>query len=66
MFDPTQCQHVSPPQLSSIGVANEEPNRRILREMLFTAPDIEKYISGVVRLFNCCARAPHPRRPDPV
>jgi len=35
-------------QFESIGVANEESNRRDLREMLFTSPDIEKYISGVV------------------
>lgn len=38
-------------QFESIGVANEESNRRDLREMLFTSPDIEKYISGVVRSF---------------
>jgi hypothetical protein len=36
-------------QFESIGVANDESNRRDLREMLFTSPDIEKYISGVVR-----------------
>lgn len=35
-------------QLSSIGVPNEEVNRRDLREMLFTSPGIENYISGVV------------------
>lgn len=35
-------------QLDSIGVPNEEVNRRDLREMLFTSPDIEKYISGVI------------------
>lgn len=39
-------------QLSSIGVANEESNRRMLREMLFTAPDVEQYISGVVSMAN--------------
>ena len=37
-------------QLSSIGVENEESARRNLREMLFTSPDVEKYISGVVRV----------------
>ena len=37
------------PQLSSIGLPNEEAYRRDLREMLFTAPDVSKYISGVVR-----------------
>ena len=36
-------------QLASIGVGNEEPARRALREMLFTAPGVESYISGVVR-----------------
>ena len=35
-------------QLASIGVPNEEVYRRDLREMLFTSPDIEKYISGVI------------------
>ena len=35
-------------QLSSIGVPNEEQNRRQLRELLFTAPGIEDHISGVV------------------
>ena len=37
-------------QLASIGVVNEEPARRALREMLFTAPSVESYISGVVRM----------------
>ncbi len=36
-------------QLASIGVVNEEPARRTLREMLFTAQGVENYISGVVR-----------------
>lgn len=35
-------------QLASIGVENEEVNRRDLREMLFTTPDMEKCISGVI------------------
>ena len=35
-------------QLASIGVANGEDQRRALREMLFTAPDIQQHISGVV------------------
>lgn len=39
-------------QLSSIGVANEEPQRRALRQLLFSSPDIEKYISGVV-CYHC-------------
>ena len=37
-------------QLASIGVANEEANRRALREMLFTAEGVQNCISGVVRL----------------
>lgn len=39
-------------QLASIGVENEESARRNLREMLFTSPDVEKYISGVVRVIG--------------
>ncbi|KAI3423957.1 hypothetical protein D9Q98_009791 [Chlorella vulgaris] len=35
-------------RLDSIGVENVEDNRRELRELLFTSPDIEKYISGVI------------------
>ena len=37
-------------QLSSIGVPNEEDNRRALRELLFTAPGVEDHISGVVSI----------------
>ena len=44
--------HLLLPQLDSIGVPNEEANRRELREMLFTSPDIEKYISGVVSFYG--------------
>ena len=40
-------------QLSSIGVENDEGARRNLRELLFTSPDVEKYISGVVREHFC-------------
>ena len=39
-------------QLSSIGVPNEEQNRRTLRELLFTAPGVEDHISGVVSRGN--------------
>ena len=35
-------------RLSSINVPNSEENRRDYREMLFTTPDCEKYISGVI------------------
>ena len=31
-----------------INVENNEENRRAYRELLFTSPDIEKYISGVI------------------
>ena len=40
-------------QLASIGCPNEEANRRELREMLFTSPGIENYISGVVGAARC-------------
>jgi len=35
-------------RLTGIGLPNTEDNRRSLREFLFTAPDIEKHISGVI------------------
>eukprot|EP00232_Nephroselmis_pyriformis_P003622 CAMPEP_0182907008 /NCGR_PEP_ID=MMETSP0034_2-20130328/34168_1 /TAXON_ID=156128 /ORGANISM="Nephroselmis pyriformis, Strain CCMP717" /LENGTH=359 /DNA_ID=CAMNT_0025042839 /DNA_START=31 /DNA_END=1110 /DNA_ORIENTATION=+ len=35
-------------RLSSIGVDNIEENRQALREMLFTTPGIDKYLSGVI------------------
>mmetsp|Transcript_42794 Transcript_42794/g.70637 ORF Transcript_42794/g.70637 Transcript_42794/m.70637 type:complete len:370 (+) Transcript_42794:137-1246(+) len=35
-------------RFKDINVANEEPNRRAYRELLFTTPDIGKYISGVI------------------
>lgn len=35
-------------RLSSIHVPNTEENRRDYREMLFTTPEIENYISGVI------------------
>jgi fructose-bisphosphate aldolase class I len=35
-------------RFSPIGVDNNEENRRAYRELLFTAPDIGKYISGVI------------------
>ena len=35
-------------RFKSIGVANTEENRRAYREMLFTAPGAEKFISGVI------------------
>ncbi len=35
-------------RLDSIGVDSNEKNRRTYREMLFTAPEIEKYISAVI------------------
>ncbi|MSQ25242.1 MAG: fructose-bisphosphate aldolase class I [Dehalococcoidia bacterium] len=35
-------------RLKSIGVANTEDNRRGWRQLLFTAPGIGKYISGVI------------------
>ena len=35
-------------RLASINVANEEPNRRAWRQMLFTTEGYGKYISGVI------------------
>lgn len=35
-------------RFKSIGIENTEENRRAYREMLFTAPEMEKYISGVI------------------
>jgi hypothetical protein len=63
---PHTCNHLklmmpvepNPPppllQLASIGLPNEEGYRRDLREMLFTAPDVAKYISGVVSICFIC------------
>jgi len=35
-------------RLAGIGVENTEENRRNYRELMFTAPEVEKYISGVI------------------
>jgi fructose-bisphosphate aldolase class I len=35
-------------RFAPINVENTESNRRTYRELLFTAPDVEKYISGVI------------------
>jgi len=35
-------------RFAPINVENTEPNRRIYRELLFTTPDIESHISGVI------------------
>jgi fructose-bisphosphate aldolase class I len=35
-------------RLSSINVENVESNRRALRELLFTAPGVLQYLSGVI------------------
>lgn len=35
-------------RLSSINVENVETNRRALRELLFTTPDVLQYLSGVI------------------
>jgi fructose-bisphosphate aldolase class I len=35
-------------RFDSIGLASTEDNRRAYREMLFTTPDAQKYISGVI------------------
>lgn len=38
-----------------LGIPNETENRRQYRQMLFTTPDLEKHISGVI-LFDETAR----------
>lgn len=35
-------------QLASIGVPEEAEMRRVYRQLLFTTPDLEKYVSGVI------------------
>ncbi|MBM3985315.1 MAG: fructose-bisphosphate aldolase class I [Planctomycetes bacterium] len=35
-------------RFKAIGVENTEPNRRDYRELMFTAPEVEKHISGVI------------------
>jgi fructose-bisphosphate aldolase class I len=35
-------------RFQTIGVENTHENRQAYRELLFTAPDIEKFISGVI------------------
>jgi len=35
-------------RLAAVGLANTEDNRRAWRDLLFTAPKLEKYISGVI------------------
>eukprot|EP01122_Echinamoeba_exundans_P016216 TRINITY_DN814_c1_g2_i2.p1 TRINITY_DN814_c1_g2~~TRINITY_DN814_c1_g2_i2.p1 ORF type:complete len:358 (-),score=136.14 TRINITY_DN814_c1_g2_i2:55-1128(-) len=35
-------------RLTSIGLENSEENRRAYRELLFAAPDLNKYVSGVI------------------
>lgn len=35
-------------RFTKIDVENTFENRRAYRELLFTAPDVEKYISGVI------------------
>src|SRR5262249_61111532 len=35
-------------RFDSIGIESTEENRRAYRDMLFTTPDVEEYISGVI------------------
>ena len=35
-------------RFDTIGVENTHPNRQAYRELLFTAPDIEQHVSGVI------------------
>ena len=35
-------------RFNSIGIDNTSEQRRIYRQLLFTAPDIQRYISGII------------------
>lgn len=41
----------------NIKVENNEENRRAYRELLFTTPDLEKHISGVILFSETCKHA---------
>ena len=43
-------------RLASVGVANTEDARRALRQLLLTAPDLGRHVSGVVRSRSAAAR----------
>lgn len=44
-------------RFSSINVENTEENRKAYRDLLFTAPGIEKHISGVIMYEETCGQA---------
>jgi len=44
-------------KFTAINVENNEENRRRYREVLFTTPDLEKYISGVILFEETCTHA---------
>lgn len=44
-------------RFTGINVENTEEHRRAYRELLFTAPDIEKHISGVILFEEQCGQA---------
>lgn len=41
-------------RFDTIGVENNLANRQAYRELLFTTPDLEKYISGVIMFDETC------------
>lgn len=46
-------------RFTKINVENTEPHRRAYRELLFTTPDLEKYISGVIMFEETLDQATH-------
>lgn len=53
-------------RFESIGVESTEDTRRAYREMLFTTPDIEKYISGVILFDETLRQSASDGTPFPV
>jgi len=46
-------------RFAKINVENIEPNRRAYRELLFTTPDLEKYISGIIMFEETLDQSTH-------
>src|SRR3989338_2444915 len=52
-------------RFASINVENNEDNRRAYRELLFTTPGIENYISGVILFEETLGQSTHDGTPFP-
>jgi len=52
-------------RFDTLGIASTEPNRRTYREMLFTAPGVEQFISGVI-MFDETIRQKSSRGPSMI